>query len=136
MNCWPECKTRVSVFISSFGFMAKMSQFAPIIFLTFYQISGSLPYTVQHIKNLEGRFLVSARYGPFWLFTWSKMKNFDFFHKKKTFIFFKHLLWKKSKSYIFDHVKSQIGPYLAKRQNSLPKFFICCAEHSKLQENW
>ena len=86
MNFWPDCKTRVSVSISSFGSKAKMSPFAPNIFSTFYQISGSLPYTVQYMKNLEGRFSVSARYGPFWLLTWSKMKNFDFFHKKDVYL--------------------------------------------------
>ena len=81
MNFWPECKMRVSVSILRFGSKAKMSRFSPNIFSTFYWFSGSLPCTVQHIKNLEGRFFVSARYGQFWLLTWSKMKNFDFFHK-------------------------------------------------------
>ena len=88
MNFWPDCKTRVSVSISSFGSKAKMSRFGPNIFSTFYQFSDSLPYTVQrspvqHIKNLEGRFSISARYGPFWLWTWSKIENFEILHKTK-----------------------------------------------------
>ena len=45
------------VSISSFVSKAKMSEFSPNIFSTFYQFSGSLPYTVKHIKDLEGRFL-------------------------------------------------------------------------------
>ena len=32
-------------------------------------------------KNLLSRFSVSARYCPFWLWTWSKIKNFEIFYK-------------------------------------------------------
>ena len=34
-------------------------------FWTFYQFSGSLPFTIQHIRNLEVHFFVYARYDPF-----------------------------------------------------------------------
>ena len=34
-------------------------------------------------KNLFGTFSVLARYGPFWLWAWSKIENFETFHKTK-----------------------------------------------------
>ena len=58
-----------------------MSIFSPNIFPTFYQFPGRFSLTLQHIKNLEVRFSVSANYHRFWLLTWSKMKNFAFFYK-------------------------------------------------------
>ena len=82
-NFGPECKTLVSASNSTFGSKAKMSQFAPNIFSTFNQFSGRLPYTIQHIKYLEGCFSILARYGPFWLWTWSKIENFEIFYKTK-----------------------------------------------------
>ena len=36
------------------------------------------------------------------------------------------VLWKKSKFFIFDHAKSQNGPYLAETEKCPSKFFICC----------
>ena len=126
MNFWPECKTRVSVTISSFGSKAKMSQFSPNIFSTFYWFSGSLPGTVQHIKDLEGRFFVSARYGQFWLLTWSKMKDFDFFHKSKNFLstINKWLLFyeKNQNSSFLTMSIVKIGHILPKRENAPPNF--------------
>ena len=101
MNFWTECKMRVSVSILRLGSKAKMSRFSPIILLTFYWLSGSLSCTVQHIKNLESPFSVSARYGPFWLLTWSKMKNFDFSIKHKSFNFYKHFFCFMEKVKIF-----------------------------------
>ena len=77
----PECKTRVSPANSSFWSKAKISHIAPNIFPTFYQYPGRFSLTLQHIKNLEVRFSVSANYHRFWLLTWSKMKNFAFFYK-------------------------------------------------------
>ena len=81
MNFGPECKTRISAAHLSFGSKAKMSIFSPNIFPTFYQFPGRFSLTLQHIKNLEVRFSVSANYHRFWLLTWSKMKNFAFFYK-------------------------------------------------------
>ena len=107
MNFWPECKTRVSVTISSFGSKAKMSRFSPNIFSTFYWFSGSLPCTVQHIKNLEGRFSVSVRYDPFWLGIWWKLKNSDFYYRRLIICFYWiivfHLI-KKYKLLIFESI--------------------------------
>ena len=34
-------------------------------------------------KNLSSPFSVLARYGPFWLWTWSKIENFEIFYKIK-----------------------------------------------------
>ena len=65
-----------------------MSQFAPNISKTFYQFSGSLPCTIQCVKNLEVHFSVLARYDPFCPQTKSKMKNLDFYHK--TYIIYFH----------------------------------------------
>ena len=45
------------------------------------------------------------------------------------------VLWKKSKFFIFDHVKSQNGPYLAETEKRPSKFFICCTVYGKLPEN-
>ena len=83
MNFGPESKTEVSAANFSFGSKAKIGNISPNIFSTFYQYSSRLPCSIQHIKNLAHPFSVSARYGPFWLLTWSKMKHFDFFHKTK-----------------------------------------------------
>ena len=46
------------------------------------------------------------------------------------------VLWKKWKFYVFDRVKSQNGPYLAKTEKVDSKFFICCIVHGKLPEYW
>ena len=54
-----------------------MSQISPNIFQTFYQFSSRLSLTFQHIKNLDDTFLILASYQPFYLLTWSKIKNFD-----------------------------------------------------------
>ena len=64
-----------------FGSKAKMSRSARHFFPTFYVFSGRFSHTSQHIKNLEHPFSVSAKYGQFSLSTWSKNKNFDFYHK-------------------------------------------------------
>ena len=80
MNFGPECKTRVSAANSSFWSKVKISQIAPNIFPTFYQFPGRFSLTLQHIKNLESPFSVSANYHRFRLLTWSKIKNFDFFY--------------------------------------------------------
>ena len=101
---WPECKTRVSVTISSFGFKAKMSWFSPNNFWISYQFSGSLPCTIQHIKYLEVQFLF-----------WQDMTNSMYGHSQKwwilnvilqhrSFVFI--ILWKSSKFFIFDYRKS------------------------------
>ena len=80
---WIWLKTKVSAANFSFGSKAKMSQIAPKIFQTFYQISSRLLFTFQHVKNLEGTFFILACYHPFWLLTWSKIKNFDLNHKSQ-----------------------------------------------------
>ena len=91
MKFGPECKTRVSAAQSSFGSKAKMSVFSPNIFPTFYQFPGRFSLTLQHIKNLEVRFSVSANYHRFWLLTWPKMKNFAFSIKCHSILFQKEL---------------------------------------------
>ena len=67
-----------------FGSKAKMSRSARHFFPTFYVFSGRFSHTSQHIKNLEHPFSVSAKYGQFSLSTWSKNKNFGFYHKIKS----------------------------------------------------
>ena len=53
-----------------------MGQFSPNIFSTFYQFSGSLPYTVQHIKKFGRAFF---RFGKIWLIlTLDMVKNEEF----------------------------------------------------------
>ena len=37
------------------------------------------------MKNLLSTFSVLARYGPFWLLAWSRMKKFHFFHKTQLY---------------------------------------------------
>ena len=80
---------RVSAANFSFGSKAKMSQIAPNIFQTFYQISSRLSLTFQHIKNLDDTFFILASYHPFWLLSWSKIKNLDQNHKSQN-----DYLWK------------------------------------------
>ena len=80
MNFGPECKTRVSAANSSFWSKVKISQIAPNIFPTFYQFPGRFSLALQHIKNLESPFSVSANYYRFRFLTWSKIKNFDSFY--------------------------------------------------------
>ena len=92
MNLWPNCKTRVLVSISSFGSKAKMSQIAPNIFQTFYQICSRLSLTYHHMKNLDGTFFILASYHPFWLLTWSKIQKIDFFYKTQIKYFSKIII--------------------------------------------
>ena len=44
------------------------------------------------------------------------------------------VIWKKSKFFIFDHDKSQNGPYLAQKEKRPSKFLICCTVYGKLPE--
>ena len=89
MNFGSDWKTKVSAAEFSFGSKAKMSQIAPNIFQTFYQISSRLSLTFQHIKNLDDTFLILASYHPFYLLAWSKIKNFDLNHKSQNDYFWK-----------------------------------------------
>ena len=54
---------------------------------TFFELSINILvvyYLLLNIqKNLLSRFSIFARYGPFWLWTWSKIKNFEIFYKKE-----------------------------------------------------
>ena len=77
-NFGPECKTRVSASISSFGSKAKMSRFAPNIFWTFYQFSGSLSLTIEYSKKIVVPFF---RFGKIWpIFTLDMVKNWKFWN--------------------------------------------------------
>ena len=89
MNFQSDWKRKVSAAKFSFGSKAKMSQISPNIFQTFYQFSSRLSLTFQHIKNLDGTFFILASYHPFWLLTWSKIKNFDLNHKSQNDYFWK-----------------------------------------------
>ena len=102
-------KRMVSAAKFSFWSKAKMSQIAPNIFQTFYQISSRLSLTFQHIKNLDDTFFILGSYCPFWLLTWSKIYKIDFFIILKSNSFQKKSVWLLklgSKFLIFDHVKS------------------------------
>ena len=92
MNFGPECKTRVSAANSSFWSKVKISQISPNIFPTFYQFPGRFSLTLQHIKNLDRPFSVSANYHRFRLLTWSKIKNFDSFYNMPFNSFSKRIL--------------------------------------------
>ena len=54
---------------------------------TFFELSINflvVCHILMHIQNnLLYRFSILARYGPFWLWTWSKIENFEIFHKTK-----------------------------------------------------
>ena len=76
MNFGPECKMRVSVSTLSFGSKAKMSQFSPNIFWTFYQFSVSLPLTFRYSKII---FVPFFRFGKIWaILTRDMVKNWKF----------------------------------------------------------
>ena len=68
----------------SFRSMEKIDQIAPYDLSTLYQYSVSLPCTLQHTKNLDASFSVSARYDSFQVSTWPKIKNLIFSNKTKT----------------------------------------------------
>ena len=89
INFWTQSKTRVSVTDSSFGSKAKKWQFSPNFFTTFYQLLGRFSLTLQHIKNLEYCFSVSANYCKFSISSWSKIENFDSYHRTKIVHFWK-----------------------------------------------
>ena len=91
-NFWPGWKGRVSAAEFSFGSKAKMSQISPNIFQTFYQFSSRLSLTLQHIKNLDDTFFILANYHPFWLLTWSKIRNIDIFYKTQIKYFSKIII--------------------------------------------
>ena len=58
-----------------------MSWFAPNIFWTFYQFSGSLPNTIQHVKTCGPTFFCFGKIWPILTLNMVKIKNFEFFHK-------------------------------------------------------
>ena len=122
----PECKMRVSASNSSFGSKAKMSRFSPNIFWTFYQFSSSLSITIEYSKIA---FFCFSKICPFWLWTWSKIKNFHF-HCKTWIICF----YQKN---IFDHIQSWNGSYLAKTEKFYNNFsFRYSIVSDKLPEFW
>ena len=90
------------------------------IYSTFYQFSESLQYIVEHIKNLEGCFSVSARYGQFWPLTWSKSKILTFSIKQKIFIYYE----KSQTSSFLTTSRVKIGHILLKRKTPLYMFSI------------
>ena len=97
-----------------------MSQFSPNIFSTF-------PFTVQHIKHLEGGFLFLQDMAHFDFWQGQKWRILTFSIKPKSFIYYKQMiivLWKKSKFFIFDHVKIRVkmGHILPKWKNAPPNF--------------
>ena len=53
-----------------------MSQIAPHIFQTFYQFSGRLSFTFQHIKNLEDTFFYFGKLAL--ILTFDTVKNQKF----------------------------------------------------------
>ena len=68
---------------------AKMSRFAPNIFWTLYQFSGSLSLTIEYSKKIVVPFF---RFGKIWpIFTLDMVKNWNFeiFHKTKNDYFIK-----------------------------------------------
>ena len=66
-----------------FWVQGKNKLIGPQLFFNFYQFPDRFSLTLQHIKNLDRPFSVSAKYGQFSLSTWSKNKNFDFYHIMK-----------------------------------------------------
>ena len=66
-----------------------------------------------------------------------KWKKLTFFIKQKTIVYkveMIYVLWKNSKFFIFDDVKSQNGSYLAEMEKWSSKSFIWCIVHGKASE--
>ena len=64
-----------------FGPSQKWFKFPPTFFKVFINFLVVCHLLLNIQKYLLSRFSVSVRYDPFWLWTWSKIKNFEFFHK-------------------------------------------------------
>ena len=61
----------------------KWVNFPPTFFELFVNILVVCHLLFNIQKNLLSRFSISTRYGPFWLWRWSKIENFEIFHKTK-----------------------------------------------------
>ena len=61
----------------------KWVNFPPTFFELFINFLVVCHLLLNIQKNLSRPFSVLARYGPFWLWTWSKIKNFEIFYKTK-----------------------------------------------------
>ena len=61
----------------------KWVDFPPTFFELFINFLVVCHLLMNIQKTFLYRFSVLARYGPFWLGTWSKIKNFEIFHKIK-----------------------------------------------------
>ena len=61
----------------------KWVDFPPTFFEVFINFLVVCHLLLNIQKKLLWRFSVLARYGPFWLWTWSKIENFEIFHKTK-----------------------------------------------------
>ena len=69
--------------IPDLGPRQKWVNFPPTFFELFINFLLVCHLLLDIQKKLSCRFFVSAKYGPFWLGTWSKIENFEIFHKTK-----------------------------------------------------
>ena len=85
----------------------KWVDFPPTFFELFINYLVVWYLLLNNQKILLYGFSVSAKYGPFSLWTWSKIQNFHFYYKTWIICFFKWIFfvsWKISKFSILDHV--------------------------------
>ena len=75
--------------ISVLGPRQKWVDFPPTFFELFINFLVVCHLLLNIQKKILYRFSVLARYGPFWLGTWSKIKNFEIFHKIKNYYLIK-----------------------------------------------
>ena len=95
--------------ISVLGPRQKWVDFPPTFFKLFINFLVVCHLLLNIQKNLASRFSVSARYAPFQLGAWSKIENFEIFHKTWIICFYQISIFcfmKNSKFSIFDHALS------------------------------
>ena len=78
--------------VSVLGPRQKRVDLPPTFFQLFINFLVDFHLLCRIPKNLESRFSVSVNYHRFWLLTWSKMKNFDFFYKMPFNFFSKRII--------------------------------------------
>ena len=137
-----KVKTRVIVAKSSFGPKAKMTDFPPNIFPTFFQLFVNFLIHFHVLCNIWKIWRIlfpfgqdiadfHFQHGQKWKILTQTIKAKLFFYEKWMIL----LLWFGSKFFIFDHADSENLRYLAETKKRCAKFFICCKVHENVSEN-